>query len=80
MAAGRTAPKQGNRVTLNGEICQLTQRGKLFRRNTNIDIDDAMAGSTGQVMMMFVAAYTIAMRTIGKFDAIKQTSINQHFN
>jgi hypothetical protein len=66
-------------MALDGEVGLLGERGELFGGNADIDIDDAMAGGAGQVVVMFVAAHAIAMRSIGKLDAVQQSGVDQHF-
>lgn len=79
--AGGAAAKERNRMPLNREIRLLTERGELFGGNADINIDHAVTGSAGQVMVMFVsAADPVAVRAIGKLDAVEQASIDQHFH
>jgi hypothetical protein len=80
-AAGRAQPEERYRMPFNREICPGTERGKLLGRNTDIDINHAMTAGTGQMMMVLVATTdTITVRTISKLNAIKQASVDQHFN
>ena len=79
--AGGTAAKECNRMSLNRKIRLLTERGELFGGNADIDINYAVTGSAGQVMVMLVAAADpIAVCAIGKLDAVEQASVDQHFH
>lgn len=67
-------------MALDGEVRLLGERGELFGGNADIDIDDAMAGGAGQVVVVLVAAaHAIAMRSIGELDAVQQAGVDQHF-
>ena len=65
-------------MTFNIEVRAVSNSRKLIYGETDIYFNDTMTVSTGQVIVMVIAANTIVMRSIGKFDAIKQTCIDQH--
>jgi len=58
----------------------LADCGKVLKRQTEIDFDDAMTLCTGQVMVVGTSTDTIVVGPIGEFDTIKQTRLNEHFN
>ena len=77
-AAYFAATKKSQRVTFNCKVRLVSNSGKLIYGETDIYLDNAAALSTGQVMVMVIAANTIVVGSIGKFDAIEQTGIDQH--
>lgn len=66
-------------MALDGEVRFLGEGGELLGRNAHIDSDHAVAGDAGQVVVVGISADPIAMRSIGKLDAVQQTGVDQHF-
>ncbi|GAC1696226.1 MAG: hypothetical protein PVS3B1_34730 [Ktedonobacteraceae bacterium] len=65
-------------MTFNCKVRLVSDRGELTYGETYIYLDNAAALSTGQVMVMVITANTIVVGSIGKFDAVEQTCIDQH--
>lgn len=53
---------------------------ELFDRQADIDLNDAVAACTGEVMVVSIAADAIVMATISEFHPIEQSCIHQLFN
>ena len=66
-------------MTFNGKVRLVSNCGELIYGETDIYLDNAAALCTGQVMVMVIAANTIVVGSIGKFDAVEQTGIDEHF-
>src|SRR6516164_8637888 len=64
-------------MALNIEFSFFTYVFELIHRKTNIHLYNAVALSTGQMMMMIITADTIMMRSIGKLNTVQQTHTNE---
>ena len=65
-------------MTFNIEVRPITNSRKLINGETDIYLYNAMTANAGKVMVMVIAANTIVMGSIGKFNAIEQACIDQH--
>jgi hypothetical protein len=68
-------------MPLNDEIRLLPDGRKLVRRETDVDIDDAVTPRAGKMVVMLAPTTdTKVMRPICKLDAGQQPPIHQLFN
>ena len=65
------AAKEGEGVTFDGKVGLVTDGFELIDGKADIHLDDAVALSAGQVMMVIVSTETVVMATIGKLNAIQ---------
>lgn len=80
-AAGGAAAEERDGVPFDREVSEGAESGELFGGQADIHVNHAMAGGAGQVMVVAVAAAdTIAVRAVGKIDAIEQAGVDQHFD
>ena len=73
--------KQGQRMPLDDKISRISNRGDLIGWKADVDINNAMALRTREMMMMLaIAAHTVVMRAIGELDTCEQFHIDQLFD
>ena len=58
-------------MTLDSEIGLFANRGKLIDGQADIDLNDAMALGTGQVVVMRTTTYAVMVRAVGKLNAVQ---------
>jgi len=62
--------KEGEGMTFNCEIGLLSDCCKLIFGQANLDLDDAVTMSAGQVVVMAASTNAVVVRTIGKFNTV----------
>jgi len=62
------------------EVGSFPNFDQLGIRDTDIDIHDTMTFFTRQVVMMIVPTCPVSMASIGKFNPVQQSHVDQHLN
>lgn len=78
-AAFGTATKDAEGVPFDGKAGLILKRGQLLPGQADIYFNYTVTIGAGQMVMMVAAADPVMARSIGKFDAVEQPSVEEHF-